>query len=75
MKKFTIAATKKNIPKKKDRINFPIPSNKFINIIYEDIFIREYNSIKEGYNIEKTLDKVLNGEKQITNNINKVNNF
>ena len=45
--------------------------DKFINIIYEDIFIREYNSIKEGYNIEKTMDKVLNGEKQITNNINK----
>lgn len=45
--------------------------DKFVNVIYEDIFITEYNSIEEGYNIERTLDKVLNGEKQITNNINK----
>ena len=41
--------------------------DKFINIIFEDVYITKYNSIEEGYNIERTLDKVLSGEKIMFN--------
>ena len=40
--------------------------DKFINIIFEDIYITEYNSIEEGYNIERTFTEVfLNENKNI----------
>ena len=42
--------------------------DKFINLIFEDVFIAEYNSIEEGYNIERTLEKVLSGERNVVGN-------
>lgn len=39
--------------------------DKYINVIYEDKYITKYNSIDKGYNIEKTIEKVLNKEKII----------
>ena len=52
-----IATLDKDIPKFVD---------KFINIIFEDIYILKYNSIKEGYNIERTFTEVfLNENKNI----------
>lgn len=40
-------------------------SDEYILLIYEDHYIREYNTINNGYNIENTLEKVLNGEKKV----------
>ena len=39
--------------------------DKYILVIYESKCINEYDSINKGYNIEKTIDKVLNDEKII----------
>lgn len=45
--------------------------DKYISIIFEYIYINEYNSIDEGYNVENTLLCVVNKTKAITNNIEK----
>lgn len=34
-------------------------------VILEDVFIKKYNSISEGYNVERTYDKIINKEKSI----------
>lgn len=39
-------------------------SDEYILLIYEDYYIKQYNSIDKGYNIENTLQKVWAGEKQ-----------
>jgi len=36
-------------------------------LLLENNYIRQYNSIKNGYNIENTVEKILLGEKHITN--------
>lgn len=36
-----------------------------ILLVYEESYIKQYNSIEEGYNIEYTIDKMLNKEKGI----------
>jgi hypothetical protein len=41
--------------------------DKYILLVYEDKYIQEYNSINNGYNIENTLEQVLNGDKIIIN--------
>jgi len=41
---------------------------KCLLIILEDKYIRQYNSIKEGYNNENTLELILKGEKALFNN-------
>lgn len=59
----------------KDNFNFQVISmlddsisnfiDKYILLIYESKYIEEYNSIYEGYNIEKTINKVINKKKII----------
>jgi group I intron endonuclease len=39
----------------------------YILIVYEDKYIKQYDSISNGYNVEETLEKVLAGEKIIFN--------
>jgi group I intron endonuclease len=39
-------------------------SDEYILLIYEDYYIKQYDSIENGYNVENTLQKVLLGEKQ-----------
>lgn len=34
-------------------------------LVYEDIYIKEYDSINNGYNIEETLRKIFNGERTV----------
>ena len=41
--------------------------DKYILLVYEDKYIKEYDSIDNGYNIENTLEQVLNGYKIIIN--------
>jgi group I intron endonuclease len=41
--------------------------DKYILLVYEDKYTKEYNSINNGYNIENTLEQVLNGDKIIIN--------
>lgn len=35
----------------------------FILMLYEDTYIKQYSSISKGYNVENTLEKSLNGDK------------
>lgn len=46
-------------------------------LVYESIYINKYNSIKEGYNIENTLEEVLKGKKDlnIVQNFNKKKSY
>lgn len=44
----------------------------FYLVILEDKYIKEYNSVEEGYNLEYTLSKVLLGEKTLTNKKNEI---
>lgn len=39
-------------------------SDEYILLIYEDYYIKHYDSISNGYNIENTLEKILSGEKK-----------
>lgn len=39
--------------------------DKYILLIYEDLYISKYDTINKGYNCELTKDKVLNGDKTI----------
>ena len=39
--------------------------DRHITLIYENIYIKQFNSIEEGYNIEDTFTKVMNGDKQV----------
>lgn len=39
--------------------------DKYILLIYEDYYIKQYDSVENGYNIEHTLEKVLNDKKII----------
>lgn len=41
--------------------------DKYILMIYEEKYISKYNSIATGYNVEHTIEKVLNGDKTIFN--------
>ncbi|MBD5589140.1 GIY-YIG nuclease family protein [Clostridium botulinum] len=41
--------------------------DKYICILYEAKYIKEYNTIEDGYNIEKTILEVVNGDKIVTN--------
>ena len=34
-------------------------------LVYEDIYIKEYDSINNGYNMEETLRKIFNGERNV----------
>ena len=43
--------------------------------ILEDKYIKQYNSIDDGYNVENTLELVLKGEKQIFNTLDPNKNF
>lgn len=43
--------------------------DEYILLVYEDKYIKQYDSINNGYNVENTLEKVLNGDKIISNNI------
>lgn len=45
--------------------------DKYILLIYEGYYILKYDSINNGYNIENTLEKVLNDEKIIFNSNDK----
>jgi hypothetical protein len=47
IKKLTIPATKKKIPKKKDKNIFPIPNKKFINI--ESLAVNIVFSLKDKF--------------------------
>jgi group I intron endonuclease len=40
-----------------------------ILLIYEDKYIKEYDSVENGYNLEYTLEKVLNKEKSMFNDV------
>jgi phage antirepressor YoqD-like protein len=42
--------------------------DQYILLVYEDEFINKYNSIDKGYNIERTLEKVLAGKHKICKN-------
>ena len=35
----------------------------FILMLYEDSYIKQYSSISKGYNVENTLEKLLNGDR------------
>lgn len=50
--------------------------DQYVLIIYEDKYIKTYNSIEEGYNIEDTLKEILEGNKTInvTDSIEKSKN-
>ena len=39
--------------------------DRHITLIYENIYIRKFNSINEGYNIEDSFAKVMNGDKRV----------
>lgn len=45
--------------------NFKCSIIKLILFVLEDKYIKQYNSLNEGYNIEDTLNKILNGEKGV----------
>ena len=45
-----------------------IITQKLLLIAFEDIFIRQYDSIDNGYNVENTYEKVSKLEKEIFNN-------
>lgn len=51
----------------KDLTEYDIPNYiiEMVLLVYEDKYIKEYNSVEEGYNNEYTLDKVLNKEKDL----------
>lgn len=42
--------------------------DKYILLIYEDYYIKKYNSLNDGYNNELTLDKIFQNKKTIVNN-------
>jgi len=44
---------------------------KYICVIFEYVYINKYNTIENGYNVENTLQCVVNKTKSITNNIEK----
>jgi len=50
--------------------------DQYVLIIYEDEYIKKYNSIVEGYNIEETLKEIMEGNKTInvTDSIEKSKN-
>ena len=39
--------------------------DRHITLIYENIYINKFNSIEEGYNIEDSFTKVMNGDKRV----------
>ena len=43
--------------------NIPKYVDNFILMLYEDTYIKQYNAISKGYNVENTLEKSLNGDK------------
>lgn len=50
-------------------------SDEYILLIYEDYYIKHYDSINNGYNIENTLEKILLGEKKTSINKNDIYNL
>lgn len=49
--------------------NQHVVTQKLILIVLEDIFIKQYNSINNGYNIENTYDKIINLDKEVFDDI------
>ena len=45
--------------------------DQYVLIVYEDKYIKQYDSINNGYNVEETLKEIQLGNKSITNNLKK----